>query len=174
MRGVRFTKDEVSLVLSTMAAVAATDETPKAQKWAKSVIKKLEDARSPQAPGVAAGPLEAALIAAAGGKVVSVGYGSYARLSRQATALNATPEQMRVVGTWMAAQRWLTGPLTIYTVLNKWGDWLARAKATAAPDGFDEGLGARTGTGDVGQGSAPKRPATTAGRRAPGLGGKST
>lgn len=163
MRGVRFTKAEREAIDLGLDALA--------QKYhgvVVSIRQKLAEATSPKAAGVAAGPLEQELLGAARGKVVSVGSGAFARVSRMATQVQATPDDARRIGAWMATQKWLTGPVTIFTVLSKWHDWLARAKATAAPDGFEEGLGAHAG--NVGPGVAAKRPATTAGRRAPGIG----
>lgn len=170
MRGVRFTKAEVYLIREAMERAADTTGmiTGKAKSLAgtaRSVLQKLAAATEPKAPGVAAQPFEAALIAAARGKVVSIDPKAYGRVSNMATAVGATVEGATLVGAWMATQKWLTGPLTVFTVLNKWPDWAARAKATAPPDGVDEGFAA-----DVGQNPAQKRPATSAGRRAPGLG----
>lgn len=174
MRGVRFTKVEHQWLIDVVTtARISTGEAPlirgkvePTEKVQSSILGKLSAAGEPATPGVAAGPLEAALIESSHGKIVGVGSNALPRISRQATALGMTVPAARVVGAWIAGQKWLQGPLTIFTVLNKWPDWYARAKVTAAPDGIEEGIGAA----DVGQGTAPKRPASTAGRRAPGLG----
>lgn len=165
MRGVRFTKAERELIATWATNVVDSDKT---KAVAASVLAKIAEAVAlpGNRPGVAAGPLEAAMIEGSQGKIVGVGSNAYPRISRQATALGATVQDAHKLGVWIAGQKWLTGPLTIFTVLNKWPDWMARAKATAAPDGFEEGLGAT----NLGQSPAAKRPATTAGRRAPGIG----
>lgn len=172
MRAVRFTKaedrwlrdlvDHAISRLPTGDFVFGEVKVAYAEKVARSVLTKLEAAGEPKKAGVNAGAFEAALIGASAGKVVPVDGSAYARVSRQATAIGATPELGAVVGQWMAAQRWLSGPFTVFTVLNKWPDWLARARATQAPD--------LTGTGNLGQGPGPKRAATAAGRRPSGLG----
>lgn len=158
MRGVRFTKAEVAYLQSLM-------DLPGSDKLKGTIRAKLTAASATVAPGVAAGPLEKALVDAARGKVVPVEPSSYPRVSRMATAVGATPALAATLGQWIASQKWLQGPLTIFTVLSKWPDWAARAKATAAPDGLEEGIAA-----DVGRGAQAKRPASTAGRRAPGIG----
>ena len=165
MRAVRFTKAEESLLRNTLAAIVVADELPKMAAVARGIVAKLDAASEPKQAGVNAGAFEAALIGASAGKVVPVERNAYSRVSRQATSVGATPELGAVVGHWMAAQRWLSGPFTVFTVLNKWPDWLARARATQAPD-LSEG----TGTGNLGQGPGPKRAATAAGRRPSGLG----
>lgn len=146
-------------------ALSGEVNPPSSEKVRLSILKKLEAASSVQAPGVAAGPLQDALVSAARGKIVPVEPNSFPRVSRMATAVGASVQAATVIGAWIAAQSWLHGPLTIFTVLNKWADWSARAKATAAPEGIDAGIAA-----DVRPGAQAKRPASTAGRRAPGIG----
>lgn len=160
MRGVRFTKAEVAY-LGALLGPGSCDHDPRLDG---SILAKVEAAAGPQVAGVNAGALERALVDSARGKVVAIeaGAGSYGRVSRQATAVGATPQAASVIGSWIASQSWLTGPLTVFTVLNKWPDWLARARATAAPDGLPEG--------DLGSRPPAPRPKTTAGRRAPGIG----
>ncbi len=163
MRGVRFTKAEVLMIKGSLIGEV---NPPKSEKIRLSILRKLEDAEGPTTPGVAPGPLQDALMASSRGKVVRVEPNGYGRISRQATPLGATVAQATLLGNWIASQGWLQGPLTIFTVLAKWPDWLARAKATAAPDGLEEGLGAE----NLGQSSEKQRPASTAGRRKAGLG----
>lgn len=177
MRGVRFTKAEWHWLTDLVDYARCRADhgemnfgekkAARARELADSILTKLNEAAEPRAAGVAAGPLEKALIETSMGKVVSLVNGSkiYGRVSAQATAVGATPETARQLGAWIASQRWLTGPVTILTVLNKWPDWMARAAATAAPEGIDPGI-----AGDVGPGAKAKRPSSTAGRRPPGIG----
>jgi hypothetical protein len=109
-------------------------------RLAGSITQKLD--ASEEAPkGVAIEPIEEALIASARGKVVALEAG-HARASVQAKAVGATPETARKVGEWMARQGWLQGPQTIIDVLNKWFQWLPKAKATEPPPALQAGLGA--------------------------------
>lgn len=176
MRGVRFTKAEGEYLTELVKHAACSlesyqgdlafgDKVERRAKLVRGIEKKLAAASQSQPPGVAAAPLQDALVLASRGKVVPVEANGFGRVSRQATAAGATPEKMALVGNWIATQGWLQGPLTIYTVLAQWGNWLARAKATAAPDGLEEGL-----AGHLGQSPETKRPASTAGRRKAGLG----
>lgn len=161
MRAVRFTKAEWSWLWQLVGDTRVSNNT--AERIRVSVLDKLEALAQPKESGVDAGALERALEESARGKIVATntGSGHYARLSRQATALGATPEAAREVGAWIAAQGWLQGPLTIFTVLNKWPDWLARARATAPPKG--------TTAKDLGQNPGGKRPATPTTGKAPGI-----
>lgn len=165
MRGVRFTKAEAEFVYQRMYDADVEGESTKTRKLAVSVMAKIRALSTPTEPGVNAGELERALVAASRGKVVPVESG-FPRISRVATGLGATVAQATVLGTWIAGESWLRGPLTVFTVLNKWPDWLARAKATAPPAGVDSGIG----PGDLGPSTTAKRPTSTAGRRTPGLG----
>lgn len=162
MRGVRFTKPELEFL---RAAIGVT-RTAKEEKARTSIMAKLDTASGPTAAGVAPGPLQDALMLSSRGKVVRVEQNGFGRISRQATQLGATVAQATLLGNWIASQGWLQGPLTIFTVLAKWPDWLARAKATAPPDGIEEGLQAA----DMGLGAEKQRPASTAGRRKAGIG----
>jgi hypothetical protein len=145
MRAVRFVKAEYAelvLLLKENTGPDNADATPKRTKLLGSVLAKLEDANGPkQASGVNIGPLESALVSAARGKVVPTVPGGYARASRQALLLGATLEQMGEVGRWLSVQRWLTNPVTIIGVLNKWPDWYPKAHASMPPKGTQEGLG---------------------------------
>lgn len=173
MRGVRFTKAETEYLERMVDAAGdpsdarlffGTMPSPKEFKLQQSILTKLKAAGEPQQPGVNAVAFERALVESARGKVVAVegGNATYARVSRQATSVGASVQAAAVIGSWIASQSWLTGPLTVFTVLNKWPDWLARAKAVAAPGGLPEG--------DLGPGTTQARPKATAGRRAPGIG----
>jgi hypothetical protein len=159
MRGVRLTKSE----LEFLRAALVVTRTAKEEKARTSIMAKLDEATAATAPGIAPGPLQDALMLNSRGKVVRVEANGYGRISRQATQLGATVAQATLLGNWIASQGWLQGPLTIFTVLAKWPDWLARAKATAPPDGIEEGLAANGAT-----------PAARTTKKAPGLGAPKT
>lgn len=137
----------------------------KSAKLGASVLAKVV-ASEERAPGIDIGPLEDALERAARGKVIRL-EGGFDRASRQAGAVKASVELMVTVGEWMARQSWLTGPMTILDVLNKWYMWLPKARATQPPPGLSPGLG--SGDRDDGQSPAPAGKAPPGGRRAPGL-----
>lgn len=166
MRAVRFTKAEA---LALHDAGHHADSTGHGSKALSMALEKLVAAEAPAEKGVAAGPLEEALVRTSRGKVVELvsGPGAYGRASKMATALGATVADAEVLGAWLARQGWLREPTTLLGVLNKWAEWLPRARATApppaAPEGFD-------GTGDTGQGAG--RPGQRGGGRggAPGFG----
>ena len=145
MRGIRsFTKAEYEWLMEWMEQAIEADKEygdTKRVKVGESLMAKLKRVQEPREAGANAASLESALIRAAGGKVVPTTRGGYARASRQATQVGATVEQMEEIGLWLRRQSWLTQPVTIIGVLNKWPDWYPKAKATAAPRGTKEGLG---------------------------------
>lgn len=146
MRAVRFTKAEVAAIRACM-----TGGAPDAKSMS-SVLRKLEEAEAEAPVGVNASAIEAALESTARGKVVRlVGGGLYARASKQATSVGATVEGARAIGAWLARQGWLREPVTVLTVLNKWGEWLPRALATAPPPAAREGFDGETGSGAPGE-----------------------
>jgi hypothetical protein len=145
MRGVRFTRAEMAWLRQWLDANRQADldnADQKAVKLADSVLAKLDAAQEPV--GVDVGPLEEALEKAAMGKVVRL-EGGYARASRQAKNVGATPELMTLVGGWMGRQTWLHGPKTIIDVLNQWHNWVPKARATEPPKGMEPGLNAEAG-----------------------------
>lgn len=170
MRGVRFTKAEVALLVTLIEASQDPDKarayllTMPSEKdvvGGTSILRKLSEASAPQEPGVSAGALERALVAHSRGKVLALaGKPNWGMLSRRASAAGATVEDAEVIGAWMARQGWLPA-LTLDSVLNKWSSYLARARAEAP--------GVPSGRRDVGQkAAAPGAPAPR-GRPAPGF-----
>lgn len=153
MRPIRLTKAEAAAIRE-----AISDRQDWEAKVFQSVLDKLDAAEAQAPAGVAVGPVEQALERTARGKVVRLAGGqgggaAYGRASKQATALGVTVEDAEVVGAWLARQGWLREPVTILTVLNKWPEWLARARATAAPPAAKEGFDAgSTATGTDGEG----------------------
>ena len=111
--------------------------------------------------GVNPGPVQDAMVAAAHGKVIAL-EGGHAQASRRCTDMKVTVEDAKLVGEWMARQHWLTGPMTLLDVLNKWYSWLPKARATQPPPALPAGLG----SDGAGQGPATTGGATK-GRRAP-------
>lgn len=138
MKAVRFTKAEVTLIRHALDWLAQGQD--KASREAKSIVAKLEAAEAPAAKGVNPGPIQEALVASSRGKVVEV-TGGWPRASRQATEVGATVDDAKLIGAWMARTGWLTGPKTLFDVLNQWPNWLAKAKATAPPPSAPQGFG---------------------------------
>lgn len=166
MRAVRFTKAELCVIEGALERAAdgsgmMTGKDRSLVGAAKSALAKLKAAQEPAAKGADVGPIQAALVASARGKAIAL-EGGFARASRQCADMGVTPETAKLVGEWMARQGWLTGPMTLLDVLNKWGSWLAKAKATAPPPSLQPGLG----TDGTGQGPAPAGQAPP-GRRTP-------
>ena len=158
-RGIRLTKQEREWLRRFIEPQSRVES--KGGKLAQSVLQKL--AASEEAPkGVSVEPIEDALIASARGKVVALEAG-HARASVQAKAVGATPEDAKLVGAWMARQGWLSGPQTLIDVLNKWYQWLPKARATEPPPALQPGLGtdakAERGPGTPGEAHPPGRPA---------------
>ena len=164
-RGIRLTKVERAALGAWLDGElnGATHPAPKAATL-RSIHKKLLASEEATA-GVDIGPIEAALVAAARGKVVALEAG-HGRASVQAKAVGATPETATVVGAWMARQGWLQGPQTVIDVLNKWYQWLPKARATEQPPALKPGLGADA---DNGRGPATAGQANPGRRPAPGL-----
>lgn len=165
-RGIRLTKAERESLRVLLGPVNVNLNTygSKLVRDAATFLKKLE--ASEEAPkGVPIEPIEEALIAAARGKVVALEAG-HARASVQAKAVKATPEDAKLVGAWMTRQGWLQGPQTVIDVLNKWYQWLPKARATQPPPALTPGLG---DDADNGRGTAPAGQANSQRRPAPGL-----
>jgi hypothetical protein len=131
MRGVRFTKAEVQYLKGLLSVEGAFP------KHRIAVLAKLDKANEPA--GVDVAPIEAALVKASVGKVVPL-EGGHARASVQARAMGVTPDLAALVGGWMARQPWLHGPATLLDVLNKWHQWLPKARATEPPPALQPGL----------------------------------
>jgi hypothetical protein len=160
-RGIRLTKAERAWLSDALGNVAWGG---KGEKLSKAILDKV--AASEESPkGVDIVPIEEALVAAARGKVIAL-EGGHARASVQAKAVAATPETATMVGAWMARQGWLTGPMTVLDVLNKWYMWLPKARATEPPPALSPGLGADADT-RPGPGTPGKPP--TGGRSTPGF-----
>lgn len=141
MRPLRLTKVEHAEMTHLVQAAHAAEP----DKVYDGLLKKLAEMVA-AAPGVAAGPIEEALLSSSRGKVVQLAGGSaYARCSKQATSLGVTVDDARLVGSWLARQGWFQGPTTLLGVLNKWAEWLPRARATAPPPKASEGFGDETG-----------------------------
>lgn len=165
-RSLRLTKAERDFLKKALGtAMDWSHWGTKTVKTAAGLLAKVE-ASEERAPGVNVEPLEQALMRAARGKVVAL-EGGFDRASRQAGSVKASEELMVTVGEWMARQSWLTGPMTILDVLNKWYMWLPKARATQPPPGLAPGLGA--GDRDDGPSPAAAGKAPAGGRRAPGL-----
>lgn len=158
-RGVRFTKAEAAIVRALVAA--ARPEGPKAKTY-DSIVAKLDAAEQPG--GIDIGPIQAALVRAAHGKVLEL-EGGHAVASRRALAMKVTVEQAELVGGWMSRQTWLTTPMTILDVFNKWYQWLPKARATEPPPSLQPGLG----TNGTRQGTGAPGTKTSGGRPAPGF-----
>ncbi len=161
MRAVRFTKAEVARIVQALC-VSKTEED---ERLRTSIVRKLDEATAEAPKGVSVGPIEKALVRTARGKVVELvsGPSGYGRASKLATSVGATVEDAEVVGAWLARQGWLRDPTTVLGVLNKWAEWLPRARATAPPPPSREGYG----TGETGQGpSGPSGGGSGRGRKA--------
>lgn len=140
-RSLRLTKAERDFLKKALGtAMDWSHWGTKTVKTAAGLLAKVE-ASEERAPGINVEPLEQALMRAARGKVVAL-EGGFDRASRQAGSVKASEELMVTVGEWMARQSWLTGPMTILDVLNKWYQWVPKAKATQPPPGLAPGLGA--------------------------------
>lgn len=163
-RGIRLTKQErdVLRILLDPATEGSDPGLDRKQKAARDSILAKLDASEEAPKGVSVEPIEDALIASARGKVVALEAG-HARASVQAKAVGATPEDAKLVGAWMARQGWLSGPQTLIDVLNKWYQWLPKARATEPPPALQPGLGtdakAERGPGTPGEAHPPGRPA---------------
>jgi hypothetical protein len=131
MRAARFTKAEVAFIRRALI-ITHTDAE---EKLRTSIVAKLDEAEGESPKGVAAGPIEQALVRTSRGKVVELASGpsGYGRASKMATAMGVTVADAEVVGAWLARQGWMREPTTILGVLNKWAEWLPRARATSGP-----------------------------------------
>lgn len=170
MRGVRFTKAELAFLRNVLGVMKEPGTVwdwscfgTKVKEHATSLLAKLDAAETVPA-GVAVKPIEDALIKSSHGKVLAL-EGGHAVASRRLTQMKVTAEDAELVGAYMARQQWLTSPMTLLDVLNKWYQWLPKARATQPPPSLAPGLG---GDG-TGQGPAPAGKATTGRRPAPGF-----
>lgn len=163
-RSIRFTKAERDVLCSVLTEWADATAMVKMAKTARAVVAKVRESEEQQV-GVDVAPIEEALIASARGKVLAL-EGGYGRASAQARSVQATAEQAALIGAYLARNNFYTGPFTLLDVLNKWYQWLPKARATAPPPALGPGLAADAS--DVGSpASAGKAPA---GRRsAPGF-----
>ena len=169
-RGIRLTKAERDTLRKLLGAqyVDLSTYGTRIVRDAASILAKV-DASEAETKGVDIRPIEDALVAAARGKVVALEAG-HGRASVQAKAVGATPETATVVGAWMARQGWLQGPQTVIDVLNKWYQWLPKARATEPPAHLPQGLGpAGKPDANNGRGPAPAGQANPGRRPAPGL-----
>lgn len=168
MKGVRFTKQEVAAIEEANTILrAAPADMPKG--WS-SVMRKIQAADAPSS-NAAVGPIETALVAASRGKIVEMDKSGYGRASVQAGRMGVTPEDAALVGRWCASQGWLRGPLTMLTVLNKWPDWVSKARATVTPSSAPPGFGDVAGVKgeEATPGAARPGAANRDGRPAPGF-----
>jgi hypothetical protein len=167
VRAIRLTKAEVAVLRGIDGDLRGAGITRDAdvKAW-QSLMAKVRAAQEERPAGADVGPIQAALVSAARGKVVELVAG-YPVASRRCQQLGVTPDDARQVGEWMARQQWLRGPQTLLDVLNKWPQWLSKARATAAPPtlkaGLDAGGGNRADSGQgangTGEGAAQGRPA---------------
>lgn len=144
-RPVRLTLAQVALLLDLLTLDGLEAPT---LKMHRAVRAKLEASTVPAAPGVDPRALEAALLESARGRVVALpsGASGYSRAAATARNVHATVEDARVVGAWLGRQGWMRGTMTVLGVLNKWDDWLGRARAEAPPTRAEEGYGGTTDT----------------------------
>jgi hypothetical protein len=140
-RGIRLTKAERDTLRKLLSAqyVDLSCYGTRIVKDAASILAKV-DASEETPKGVDVAPIEEALIAAARGKVIAL-EGGHARAAVMAASMKATPETATIVGAWMGRQGWLQGPQTLIDVLNKWYQWLPKARATEPPPALTPGLG---------------------------------
>jgi hypothetical protein len=148
MRAVRFTKGEAEFLRERLEPLTTGQLVGTMATRAKMILAKLTAAE--EAPkGVNPVVLEQALIKAAPGKVVPLSTG-WPRVAKMAAYQGATIEDAGLVGAWMMRQGWLHGPQTLLDVLNKWPQWLAKAKATEPPPALSPGFGEKTDGKPVG------------------------
>lgn len=166
MRGVRFTKAEREL-LEQCLDVTTHDWScfgTKANGLVAGILAKVRAAVEAPA-GVSVKPIEDKLIKASRGKVIPL-EGGHAVASRRLTAMKVTEEQAELVGAYMARQGWLTSPMTLLDVLNKWYQWLPKARATEPPPNLPAGLGPAGAPSERGPSEGPAAPSkAAAGRR---------
>lgn len=111
--------------------------------------------------------LENRLIETAAGRVIALCSG-WALASRRAAAIAPADDDIRAMGRWLSCQHWLTGPLTLLDVLNKWDSWLPKARNHALP-GVPAGLRSHVPKDNNGRGVASSGEATPRRRQAPGF-----
>lgn len=170
VRGIKFTKQERDYVLERIDG-RQDPPTPSELKIARSVERKVKAVETPlvKGPSVNAPAIEEQLILYSRGKVIPLAEPNWARYCHQAAGVNANVGDAQTVGTWIAEQGWLKGPITLDSVLKNWSSWLAKARLWAAPlVRAAAGLGAN-GAANVGQNPTSASPAAPQGRPAPGL-----
>lgn len=160
MRGIRLTKDEVSLIEQVFndSYFTSSMDDNKSFKARNSILSKISSAQAPSVnPSIK--PLEDILVSNAGGKVIPLSDPlGYARASRQAGLLglnDATGQDFATMGIWINTQAWIktmNGFLTILDVLNKWSQWFPKAKASNVNTGQSPNKS--------GQGITGRRPAS--------------
>lgn len=124
-----------------------------ALKCAKSILAKVRKVQEPS-QNAAVAPIEQALIAGSRGKVVVLVTG-HAQASVRAGKLGVTPETAHLVGEYLARTKYLTGPLTLLDILNKWPSYISKAQATQPPPSVPSGFGREPGDNgaEAGQGT---------------------
>lgn len=172
MKSIRLTKDEAEWLrwLLRPEEMNLNSWSTKHVKMAASMRAKLDAAEAPSG-NADVGPIEKALVAGSRGKVIEMDRSGYGRASVQAGRMGVTPEDAGLVGRWLATQGWLRGPLTLLTVLNKWPDWAAKARASQPPEAALPGFGASGGESSAEAKAGASRPSEdgTPGRPAPGF-----
>lgn len=97
------------------------------------LLHRLEPANRPP-PGVSPGELELALMRATA-KVIPAkpspedSNAWWARMGAVAASVRATVGDADLIGRWMGAQAWMTGPFTLEQVLKNWSTWATRARS---------------------------------------------
>lgn len=172
-RGVRFTKVESGFLRNVLGVLSDESGTydwscfgTKVVPTAVAILAKLDAAEGPKpVAGIDLKPVEAAFERTARGKFVRLETG-HAMASKRGLALGVTPETAELVGSWMGRQGWLTGPMTILDIFNKWHQWLPRARATEPPPELSPGLGTDdTRPRPAGERKTPPRGGSTPGFR---------
>jgi hypothetical protein len=141
MKGVRFTKAEANVIRDALDCLVDGVVGDLKPKHPYHTIKAKLDAAENGESGVAVKPIEDALVKASRGKVLPL-EGGHAIASRRMTAMKVTVEEAELVGEWMSRQGWLSSAMTLLDVLNKWYQWLPKARATQPPPSLAPGLGA--------------------------------
>jgi hypothetical protein len=139
-------KRQRALLLTALAAHTPKDAVE--TKLRAQLLDKFAGEPRDTGGGVSVAAVQDALIAASGGRVnpvVTAGPAWWARMAKLLTAKGVTVEGAVQVGTWLAAQTWLTQALTLDTVLYKWEAWYANATAAtnAAAAHGKSGVGSR-------------------------------
>lgn len=129
-------------------------ETGPVPKECGTLLAKARRAQDPP-KGADVRPLEDALAAATPDKHARLEGGGYARASRLAADIEATPEDVASVGRWLDAQSWIPA-VTLLGVLENWHKWLPLAKKWGTP--LTRRPGGNLGSvPEAGSGAAPGR-----------------